>query len=95
MSAYVIVNVEVQDSAVFDEYKRLAPAIIQRHGGEYLARGGNFTVLEGDWRPSRLVILRFPDITSVQAFYNDPEYQTIKAIRRRGSRMDMVAVEGL
>ncbi len=95
MSAYVVVNVEIQDAAVFDEYKRLAPAIIQRHGGEYLVRAGNFIILEGDWQPSRLVVLRFPDVTSAQAFYNDPEYQTIKAIRQRGSRMDMVVVEGL
>jgi uncharacterized protein (DUF1330 family) len=95
MSAYVFVNVEVHDPVVFEEYKTKAPAVIKRHGGEYLVRGGNHIILEGDWKPTRLVLLRFPDITSAQAFYNDPEYQTLKALRQRGSRLDMVAVEGM
>jgi len=94
MSAYMIVNVDVKDPAAYEEYKTKVPALIRKHGGEYVVRGGRFVILEGDWKPSRLVILRFPDIASAQALLSDPEYQPLKALRQRVSKVDIVAVEG-
>jgi uncharacterized protein (DUF1330 family) len=94
MSAYMIVNVDVKDPTVFEEFKARIPALIRKHGGEYLVRGGRFVILEGDWKPSRLVIFRFPDIASAQTLYDDPEYQPLKALRQGVSKMDIVAVEG-
>ena len=46
MSAYMIVNVDVRDSAAYEENKARVPALIQKHGGEYLVRGGKFVVAE-------------------------------------------------
>ena len=63
--------------------------------GEYLVRGGAFEVLEGDWQPTRLVLLRFPDMQSGKAFVNDPEYQPLKALRHRVAKTNMVAVAGV
>jgi len=40
MSAYMIVNIAVRDSTAYEEYKARVPALIQKHGGEYLVRGG-------------------------------------------------------
>ena len=94
MSAYMIVNIDVKDSTAYEEYKVRVPALIQKHGGEYLVRGGKFVVAEGDWKPSRLVISRFLDITSAQTLYNDPQYQPLKALRQRACKTDIVAVEG-
>jgi len=95
MSAYMIVNVDVEDPAACEEYKARAPALIRKYGGEYLVRGGKFLILEGDWKPSRLVISRFLDITSAQTLYNDPQYQPLKALRQRACKTDIVAVEGV
>jgi uncharacterized protein (DUF1330 family) len=95
MSAYMIVNVDVQDNATYEEYKAKVPDLIRKHGGEYLVRGGKFVIVEGNLEPSRLVILRFPDIAAAQGFYNDPEYQPLKAVRKRASKTDIVLVEGL
>ena len=94
MSAYMIVNVDVTDPTLYEQYKARVPALIRKYGGEYLVRGGKFVIVEGDWKPSRLVIFRFPDIASAQALYNDPEYQALKALRQRASKMDIVVVEG-
>ena len=95
MAAYMIVNVDVKNSAAYEEYKAKAPAIVRRHGGEYVVRGGKFVVLEGDWRPDRIAVLRFPDMASAQALYDDPEYQPLKVLRQRVSEMALVVVEGL
>ena len=95
MSAYMIVNVEVNDAAAYEEYKRQVPALIRKHGGEYVVRGGEFVVAEGEWRPTRIVILRFPDMKSARGMYDDPEYAPLKALRQRVSKGDIVFVEGM
>ncbi|HUI58447.1 MAG TPA: DUF1330 domain-containing protein [Bryobacteraceae bacterium] len=94
MSAYVIVSVDVKDPAAYEEFQARIPALVQKHGGEYLVRGGAFVVVEGDWKPGRIVLFRFPDTSAAQALYNDPEYQPLKALRQRASKMDIVAIEG-
>jgi uncharacterized protein (DUF1330 family) len=94
MSAYLIANIDVKDAADYEEYRAKVPALIRKHGGEYLVRGGNFTVLEGDWKPCRLVIMRFPDIAAVRNLFSDPEYQPLKALRQRVTESEIVAVEG-
>ena len=56
MSAYVIADIEITDSAGYEEYRRRVPATIAQYGGRYLARGGTVDVLEGEWQPRRLVV---------------------------------------
>jgi len=94
MSAYIIVNVDVKDPVAYEEYRANVPALIRKHGGEYLVRGGKFVIIEGSWKPARLVILRFPDIASAEALFLDPEYQPLKALRFQVASTDIVAVEG-
>ena len=94
MAVYLIVNVDVKDPSAYEQYKAEVPALIRKHGGEYLVRGGNFQVIEGDWQPSRLVLLRFPDKESVLAFFSDPEYQPLKDLRQRVTKTDIVMLEG-
>jgi uncharacterized protein (DUF1330 family) len=94
MAVYLIVNIDVKDPSAYEKYKAEVPALIRKHGGEYLVRGGNFQVIEGDWQPSRLVLLRFPDEKSALAFFSDPEYQPLKNLRQRVTKTDIVMVEG-
>lgn len=95
MSAYVIVNLEISDEAAYEAYKAKVPALIRKHGGEYLVRGGKFVVYEGEWKPGRLVILRFPDLADVKNLFADPEYQPLIRLRQDVAKSDIVAVEGL
>jgi len=95
MSAYMIVDVDIRDPSKFEDYKRQVPALIARHGGEYIVRGGDLEVLEGDWIPTRLVIFRFPSLEAIHAFFDDPDYQRLKALRQRVSTMSVVAVAGI
>jgi len=94
MSAYVVFDIEVTDPSVYDDYKKLAPAAIAAHGGRYLARGGRSEVLEGDWSPSRLVILEFDSLDRARAWMDSPEYREAKKLRHASSNARIVAVEG-
>lgn len=95
MAAYLIANVDVTDAAAYEEYRRRVPAAIAAHGGRYLARGGATTVLEGDLKAHRIVILEFPDMARLQAFYHSPDYQPLAALRQQHARSSLLAVEGL
>ena len=49
MPGYIITNAEVFDAEAYGEYGALAPAVIKRYGGEFLAQGGATEIMEGSW----------------------------------------------
>ncbi len=95
MPAYLIVDCEVTDAERYETYKQLAPPAIAKYGGRYLVRGGEVGVLEGDWQPSRVVVLEFPDVETAKRFYVSPEYSVARAKRAGAARMNMVVVPGV
>ncbi len=94
MPAYIIVDIEVTDPAAFEEYRKQVPATVQKYGGRFLVRGGAMEVLEGDWRPKRVVVLEFPSMEQAKRWYDSEEYRAPKALRLRTSRGRLVLVEG-
>ena len=95
MTAYVIVDIDVHDPAGYDEYKKLASAAVELYGGKYIARGGKTETLEGDWTPTRLVILQFEDSEQAKKWLNSPEYSEAKKMRHQTANSKMVVIEGL
>jgi uncharacterized protein (DUF1330 family) len=94
MPAYVIVDVQINNPKVYEEYKKLTPATIAAYGGSFLARGGNTEVLEGTWRPGRVVILQFPDVQRARLWWNSGEYAPAKKLRQMAATTQMILVEG-
>ena len=64
-------------------------------GGRFLVRGGELAVLEGDWQPSRLVVVEFESLEAAKRWYSSPEYQEAKKLREGAASLRMVAVEGV
>ena len=95
MAAYIYANVEVTNPAAYEAYRAEVPALIAAHGGRYLVRGGAVNVLEGSGVPQRQVILEFPDMAHLQAFYTSPEYKRLIAIRQGASTGTLFAIEGV
>jgi uncharacterized protein (DUF1330 family) len=95
MPAYLHASGVVHDLALYDEYRQQVPALIAAHGGRYLVRGGAAEVLEGDGALGRQVILEFPDMASLKAFYHSPAYAPLIALRQRAASLRIVAVEGV
>jgi uncharacterized protein (DUF1330 family) len=94
-SAYIIANVKVTNPQQYEDYKKWSTAAMQAHGAEVCVRGGPVEVLEGDWTPDRLVILKFPSVEAAKAFDASPEYTKARAARQGAAVMRMVVVEGL
>ena len=95
MPAYVIVETDIHDPEQYEQYKAASPAAVAGGGGRFIARGGELAVFEGDWNPSRLVILEFPDLEAAKAWYVSENYQEAKRLRDGAAHLNMVAVEGV
>ena len=95
MAAYFIVDVDVKNPQAFEGYKQAAAASIAQYGGRYLVRGGTHEVLEGTWRPIRLVVLEFPTVEAAKRWYASDEYNKVKPIRLEHAVGHMVLVEGV
>jgi uncharacterized protein (DUF1330 family) len=95
VAAYVIYQGEVLDAKLYDEYRTRAAASILAAGGEYLVRGGDVEVLEGEAPAGRTVVVRFPSIEAALDWYRSDEYTEIRKIRKGAARARMYVVEGV
>ncbi len=95
MPAYVIVETDIHDPEQYEQYKAASPAAVAGGGGRFVVRGGELAVLEGDWEPTRLVVLEFEDLEAVKRWYDSPEYQAAKKLRDGAANLRMVAVQGV
>lgn len=95
MAAYIYADVQVTDPALFEEYRALVPAVIKAYGGRYLVRGGASETLEGDRPLNRNVLLEFPDMAALKAFYFSAEYKPLIAMRQRAATSSLIAVDGV
>jgi uncharacterized protein (DUF1330 family) len=94
-SAYIIANVRVTNPVQYEQYKKLATRAMQVHGAEVCVRGGAVQVLEGDWHPDRVVILKFKSVDQARRFYDSAEYEQARAAREGAALARMVLVEGV
>jgi uncharacterized protein (DUF1330 family) len=95
MPAYVIVETDIHDAERYDEYRAASPGAIAAGGGRFLARGGELAVLEGDWTPTRLVVLEFEDLDAVRRWYDSEEYRAAQRLREGAADLRVVAVAGV
>ncbi len=95
MPAYVIVQTDITDPERYEHYKAASPAAIAAGGGRFLVRGGELAVLEGDWQPTRLVVLEFEDLAAAKRWYESEVYQEAKRLREGAAHLRVVAVQGI
>jgi uncharacterized protein (DUF1330 family) len=94
MAQYAIFDVTITDLEKYKDYMSKVKPVIEAAGGRYLVRGGAHEVLEGDWKPTRLVVLEFPSAEAARSFYQSPAYRDLKALRESCSHANLVTVEG-
>ena len=95
-AAYLIVEMNITNAEQYKQYMATAPAAVKAAGGEYLVRGGRQEVLEGDWSPHRIAMLRFPSYEQAKAFYDGEMYKAARAQRVGTTEyFNMVLVEGV
>jgi uncharacterized protein (DUF1330 family) len=96
MAAYAIGYLQMRDPSWLAEYGPKTQALVEKHGGQYVVRGGAMERLEGRGElPSVIVVIEFPSMAQAKAWYNDPEYAPLIQLRQAGSDLDFILAEGL
>ena len=97
MTAFLIADAVPHDADEYREsgYPEAAQRTAARYGGRYRVRGGEITVLEGDFDVRRVVVIEFPSMEALQAWYSDTEYQSWIPVRQRLSESRLLAIEGI
>jgi len=94
MAAYVIASETVNDKATFEEYRKVVPDTVTAFGGKFIVRGGNLTILEGEWPHPRLVIIEFPTREAAEDWYKSDAYQAVISLRLKSSVGNVIIVDG-
>lgn len=94
MPVYFIVDITVTENEGYQEYIAQAPAMVKAVGGRYLVRGGEPQGIEGDWSPTRIVIVEFPDEAAFRKLYDNPAYRAILPKRLENTHSRGVLVQG-
>ena len=94
MNAYAIAAETIKDPAMFDEYRKEVVGTLTAFGGHFIARGGNLTILEGEWPHPRLVIIEFPSRTAAEGWYRSADYQKAISLRHKSSVGSLIIVDG-
>ena len=93
---YIIVDMQITDMDQYKQYMASAPETVAQAGGEYLARGGTAEVMEGQWEPARMALLRFPSFVAAHDWYHGEMYARARAKRAGATKFfNMVLLEGL
>src|SRR5262249_10208882 len=80
-----LLSTRLLNPAKFEEYRTKVGPIIAKHGGRYITKPGSQVILEKEnavWQPERVVIIEFPDMAALKAWYHSPEYQPLIALRQ-------------
>ena len=95
MSAYLLANITVNNPENYKEYVSKVKSVVEKFGGEYLVRGGEMNIIEGDWPNERNIVIKFPSREKAMELYNSEEYKPIRQIRHDNAVSNSVIVDGI
>lgn len=59
MPAFWVAQVNLTDPESYRRYSECVPAVLDRYGAKFIARGGRHETLEGDSAKTRVVVVEF------------------------------------
>ena len=90
MPAYLIAETKsVSDNDLLGDYGKAAGPTVKAFGGKVMAVGAS-EVLEGDWAPTRMIIIEFETAEKLKTWYNSPEYQEVLPMRLKSSDSNVI-----
>ena len=102
MAAYAIFGNDVTNLQSMQQYVKAAAPTLAPFAGkllvptiELLATGGEIVHLEGNFKPTRVVVIEFPNMERAQAWYDSDEYQAIINLRLEGSVGSVLIADGV
>lgn len=90
--AYVVGHVLVKKPDLWNKYRSLVPDTFKKYGGEVLFRGEKNQSLAGnDLVENQLVVIKFPDIQSINSWYSSGAYQDLILLRDEAAQVTLTS----
>lgn len=91
MSAFFIATTRVKDAEKFQEYASKTAQTFAAFGGEVVTRGKAEVTLAGESVHQTVGVVRFPDMESLNSWFQSPQYQALIPLRDNAADMTLVA----
>ncbi len=92
MSCYFIAQITIHNPQKYKLYEEQFDTIFHNYNGKVIAVDDNPTILEGEWRHKRMVVIHFQDEEEAKRWYYSPEYQKVVKYRWEASQADVVLI---
>lgn len=89
--ACVIGHITVKDAGKWAEYRRRVANTLAPWGAELLLRGEKAAVLDGNHRHTAAVVIAFPDLDAVNAWYASAAYQALIPLRTEAADIALIS----
>lgn len=91
--AYAIGHVTVKDPLKWAEYKEKIVPTLAPWQATLVFRGHKVRVLGGEHKHTDTVVLQFPDMASLNGWFDSAAYQAIIPLRMEAADVDLIAYE--
>ncbi len=96
MPAYWIARARINKPTAYKLYTDIAGDVIKKFGGHFLARGGDYKIVEGETIYTRHVVAEFPSMDDAVACHSSSAYQDAAANRKNGGGdVEIIIVNGI
>ena len=93
---YLLVDVDIHNIDEYKKYLDKVKPMVEKFGGKYLIKGGEIDAKETDlWKPTRIVLVQFPNKISALNWYNSEEYRPLKNLRLNNANSNILFIEGV
>ncbi|MEJ7015712.1 DUF1330 domain-containing protein [Sinorhizobium meliloti] len=94
MSAYLIVDLDIRDMNLIEDYRSKALPLVAKTGGRLIALDEAPLELEG-WKATNMLIIEFPDKDAIRQLFASPEYAPLVAQRQAAAGSRIIAINGV
>ncbi|MDZ7615194.1 MAG: DUF1330 domain-containing protein [Flavobacteriaceae bacterium] len=92
---FVVLDITVNDTIMYEQYRIKVEPIIKKYGGKFLVRSGGMAfdkdpdakiiLGEGNWNPNRLIITEWNSIEELRRFLSSEEYLKVAELRKKSA----------
>ena len=100
---WMVLDITVNDSLQYQQYRIKAEPLIEKYGGIYLVRSGGMafdsdparkvTPVEGNWNPNRFIVVQWETMEQLQTFATSEEYKTVAKLRENSASTKSIIVK--
>ena len=94
-AGYVIAQLKITNPENYKDYVEKVTPLVKKFGGEFLVRGGEFQIFDGETKFPRIIVLKFSSYEKALEWYNSDEYKQIIDLRLNNTEGNLIIIKGV